>query len=917
MRRHLRPPCSVDPYVDGTASVQPTPYHLVMARTHVAVVPHTHWDREWYLPFQAFRMSLVETLDALLDLMEADPSYERFLLDGQMAVVDDYLEIRPESEDRLAKLIVEGRITVGPWYIQMDQFLVSGETIWRNLQLGLKKAEPYGGAMEVGYLPDMFGHIAQMPQILAQAGLRDAVLWRGVPSSVTSTGFDWASPDGSQVRVEYLPLGYSNGALLPATAEGLLRRVTDHHKELEPLLAGDLLMMNGSDHLAPQPHLSQLIADANAIQDELAFTITSLPEYLTSVPRDNLERIEGELRSGARANLLMGVASNRVDVKRAAAITERNLERRAEPLAALVLGTEDYPHALLDLAWLQMIYNSAHDSICACSVDEVVDAVVARYAEARQIAEGVADRGLATLATSMAHAGPVVVNLSQRSRSGVLELALIGDDLALDRVQVLSEQTGLPGYIVLDAATVTTVLGLLQGPKIDNDTFVEDLALREDDEGIHLTVTIGTREVPNIPIAETKAELSARLGARPDAMVHVNLDQPTIRRVLARSAEVPGFGWRSFEATPLRNPALADPRAARIENGLVSVEVDRSDGSFAINGVPGFGRLCDGGDLGDSYNYSPPASDQIIDTPVEVTVTITEEGPVRSSIEIASCYRIPEFIDGGSQRRVGEVELRVITTVSVEAESPVVHVSSSFVNPARDHRLRVMLPLVRPATSSDAECSFTVVTRGLEAEGRADEFGLPTFPSRRFVRAGGLTVVHEGLCEYELADIHENGAETLALTALRSTGMLSRLGMALRPFPAGPLTPVDGLQLVGRRITARYGICLEDVDPYAMVDEVLLPLEVTHSLGGGHRGPSGALLAIRGAEVSAVHRVEGELEIRIYNPSASTSIVDLDGRSGTFVDLRGETIATFDGSFELGPHKIATVRLVEEAPSLA
>ena len=880
-----------------------------MARTRVALVPHTHWDREWYLPFQTFRMKLVDTLDSLLELMEADPSYLRFLLDGQMAVLDDYLAIRPESEDRLAALIQEGRITVGPWYIQMDQFLVSGETIWRNLQLGLAKAERYGGAMEVGYLPDMFGHIAQMPQLLAQAGFRDAVLWRGVPSSVSATGFVWVAPDGSEVRVEYLPFGYSNGALLPATAEGLIRRVTDHLTELEPMLIGDALMMNGSDHLAPQAHLGKLVAEANASQDELHFSIESLPEHLASVPREGLGRVEGELRSGARANLLMGVASNRIDVKRSAAVAERHLERRAEPLAALALDPEHYPTALLDLAWLQMIYNSAHDSICACSVDEVVDAVLARYAEARQIADGIAERGLSTLATSMANAGPVIVNLSQRTRSGVLELALIGDDLAHDRVQVLSERTGLPGYIVLDAATVTTVLGLLQGPKIDNDTFVEDLALREDEEGIHLTVTIGTREVPNIPIAETKAELVARLAERPDAMVHVSLDQPTIRRVLARSQEVAGFGWRSFEPAALANPAVADPGATRISNGLVTVDVERSDGSFAINGIPGFGRLSDGGDLGDSYNYSPPASDQIIDTPHQVTATITEEGPVRASVEIRSSFTIPEFIDGGTQRRVGEVELVVSTTVSVEAESPVVHVQSTFVNPARDHRLRIMLPLVTPATSSEAECSFGVVTRGLEAEGRADEFGLPTFPSRRFVRAGGLTVVHEGLCEYELTDVDDRGAANLALTALRSTGMLSRLGMTLRPFPAGPLTPVEGLQLVGKQITAHYGICLEDIDPYGMVDEVLLPLEVVHSLGGGEQGPSGSMLSIGGAEVSAVRRVGGQLEVRVFNPRASASTVTIDGESGTLIDLRGRLLGTFNERFELGPHKIATLRL--------
>src|ERR1700716_3810743 len=106
----------------------------------VAVVPHTHWDREWYLPFEGFRARLVELLDEFLPRLEADPSYARFLLDGQMAVVDDYLELRPHAEPVLRRLGASGRLGMGPWYILMDEFLVSGETIIRNLQLGQERA---------------------------------------------------------------------------------------------------------------------------------------------------------------------------------------------------------------------------------------------------------------------------------------------------------------------------------------------------------------------------------------------------------------------------------------------------------------------------------------------------------------------------------------------------------------------------------------------------------------------------------------------------------------------------------------------------------------------------------------------------------------------------------------------------------
>jgi len=155
----------------------------------IAIVPHTHWDREWYEPFQTFRMRLVKLLDALLPMLESDPSYARFLLDGQTVVIDDYLEIRPDARAALARLAAAGRISVGPWMVLMDEFMVSGETIVRDLQYGLARGSDLGGAMEVGYLPDMFGHVAQMPQLLRLAGMEHSVVWRGVPAAVEQTAF--------------------------------------------------------------------------------------------------------------------------------------------------------------------------------------------------------------------------------------------------------------------------------------------------------------------------------------------------------------------------------------------------------------------------------------------------------------------------------------------------------------------------------------------------------------------------------------------------------------------------------------------------------------------------------------------------------------------------------------------------------
>jgi hypothetical protein len=900
-----------------------------MSQRRVSIVAHTHWDREWYEPFQSFRLRLVHLIDGLLELLEHDPSYSTFLLDGQMALVDDYLEVRPEAEDRIRALAVAGRLTMGPWYTLMDEFLVSGETIIRDLQMGMARGAAFGAVMEVGYLPDMFGHVAQMPQLLRLAGFEHAVVWRGVPSVIDRSAFHWEAPDTSCVRAEYLVDGYGNGASVPDDAKALLRRISDHEKEVSSFLLDGMLFMNGTDHQEPQPWLGRVVAEANDLQEYYVLEVTSLAAYLERATNEGLPRWKGELRSGARANVLMGVTSNRVDVKRRAAAAERSLERRAEPLCALFLPPQQWPGRLLELAWTQVVRNAAHDSVCACSVDDVTDAVLERYAEARQIGDGLAEQALKAFSRSLAEPGVVVVNPSSHPRGGVVEIAVRGETPP-PHTQPLPEEPGafgIPrglGTLTLDAPTVRTILGMLpDGSRIDTHTWIDGIDVSEDDTGIDITIAFGTEERFDVPVSTIKQDLYTRLGARPDSVVRVRLDQPPTQRVLVRVARVPGLGWEPGVPATLSHPVTIDEAPVPttgsttvvIRNGLVAVEVDPSDGTFAVDGLRGFGRLVDGGDHGDSYNYSPPLSDRLVETPDSVSVTVTERGPVRARVLVVSRFTWPERVDDTTRARCGERTVEISTTLELRADEPVVRVSTSFVNPSRDHRLRVHLPLPSPATCSEAESAFAVVERALEAEGRPEERGLPTFSSRRFVSAGGLTVVHDGLMEYELVDFEEldgcRRADTLALTLLRSTGMLSRLGMAYRPLPAGPITAVEGLQLQGRKIEVRYAVCTSCDDPYSMADKVLLPLEVVHAPGGGWRKATGSALEVEGAEVSAVRRVAGVLEVRVFNPTDHQTMVRVPDRSGWLVDLGGRTVSSFDGSFSLRPFAIATFRAPE------
>ena len=163
----------------------------------VHLISHTHWDREWYLTREQFRLRLIDLVDRVLEMLRADSGYAYFHLDGQTIVLEDYLELHPENADEIRGLIRSGRLLVGPWYVMPDEFLVSGESLVRNLALGHRIARAFGGSMPVGYLPDLFGHVGQMPQILRQFGLDNAILWRGFGGPPAE--YWWESPDGSRV----------------------------------------------------------------------------------------------------------------------------------------------------------------------------------------------------------------------------------------------------------------------------------------------------------------------------------------------------------------------------------------------------------------------------------------------------------------------------------------------------------------------------------------------------------------------------------------------------------------------------------------------------------------------------------------------------------------------------------------------
>ena len=386
----------------------------------VTVVPHTHWDREWYEPFERFLERLVPMMDDLIALLGR--GFPHFHLDGQTAMIDDYLAVRPERAADIERHARGGGLSVGPWFTQMDEFLVSGESHIRNLERGLARARDLGAFVPpVGYLPDQFGHIGQMPQILAQAGIDRAAVWRGVPAGVDRTAFWWEGPDGTRVLTEYLVFGYSLGARLKdaSNPSDLAMSLAHAVETLAPRSARPrYLVTAGSDHHGPDPTLPQRLEGARGSNPALDARIGSIAAHVSGPPPEDLPVWRGELRSSARAYLLPGVISSRVHQKRERARVESLVERYAEPLAALVLGV-DWPEADLDRIWQLLLWNGAHDSVCGCSVDAVARDVDGRFAEARGLAEGIVDSALAGLGRQVSEPGVLRFNPSPFERDGV------------------------------------------------------------------------------------------------------------------------------------------------------------------------------------------------------------------------------------------------------------------------------------------------------------------------------------------------------------------------------------------------------------------------------------------------------------------------------------------------------------------
>ncbi len=743
----------------------------------LVVVSHTHWDREWYLPFEAFRARLVRMMDALLDLLDRDPEYRIFVLDGQTVPLDDYLEIRPERRADIERLVRDGRLLAGPGYVLPDEFLIGGESHIRNLMTGIRSARAYGRAMMVGYAPDAFGHIAYLPAVLRGFGIDSVVIWRGVGAEATTSEFRWAAPDGSEVLAVYFPYGYGMLPALPEDPEILRSALGNIRSLLEPLATTRyVLVPNGTDHLPAHTGLSGVIKRANDLLEDAEMVHGDYPTYVETVRRElggngyaKLPRLEGEFRSSQRSNVLAGVLSTRISLKQRYQQCEDLLARYAEPLSAwralleqgtgnMELGQDGATRGLLRHAWRLLLQNAPHDSVTGCSVDEVYEDVGARFNRCQQIAESViydAQRYIADRAARVGEDSVVVSNLENGPRTDFCTVRLPVD------------------------------------PSANPVCFV-------DGEG-----------------GKTYLQTIERGGQSP-------LDRRE-RAVFAFLAQnVPAFGYRSYRVesadsskiVTLATAPISTPEGPyeALDNRFLHVSADRGDGVLTIQHRPtgglyrGLNRFVDSGERGDEYTYDAPKRDAIIGRPSSPPdIRVIETGPARRTLEVKMTYSLPARLTEDRQGRSEErVACEIVTRASLYPGVPRIDIETEIENRAKDHRLRVHFPTGIRTGRSYAEQHFGVVSRPIGVPEHDDtwfEKPVATYPQKSFVDISdgerGFMLANRGLPEYEALE-EPDGTITIALTLLRCVEWLSRDDLSTRKGHAGPGMHTPGAQMQGR-----------------------------------------------------------------------------------------------------------------------
>ncbi|UVI28865.1 alpha-mannosidase [Paenibacillus spongiae] len=748
----------------------------------IHVVSQTHWDREWYQDFQGFRARLVYMIDELIDHMEKDPEYKHFMMDGQTIVLDDYLEIRPENRERLQKLIQAGRIDIGPWYVMPDEFLVSGESLIRNIQKGMSQSRSWGvEPMMSGFVVDIFGHNSQMPQILQGFGIDNAVLFRGFHGDADPSEIWWEGADGSRVLGLKLDedRSYSDfyfafrwpffdrDDAYEAHKEELIDRAVAHMAFKNRRTTTTVgIGMDGVDHVEIEPQLPLLIKLLNETDRlNVTFIHSSLEKYL-----EELRSKLGELRvykgeqkalayNGVNNWVPENTLSSRIHLKQHNYSCETLLEKWAEPLGVMTsLEGRPYSAGFLNKAWEHLLQNHPHDSICGCSIDQVHQDMIYRFDQSRLISEQMIKEQTSFIVDHLneselgGNQAFTVFNSSSFGIEGVIEVELLlpaGSDAA-----VALKGMGGTSFRLFDHAR--------------NEVSYQVLSIRSGSANKFRPY----RELPRLDMVDRyRIAFAASIPAM--GYSTYTLEKYTIEHPAPLAYSAPKL------IGPVRHTGSMQTDENTWNNGRIIVQVGAS-GTIDVTDIRS-GHTCKGllvfedeGDIGDGWSHiAPVGNTKVRSSGLQAVISTVADGAYQSTIRVQLTLKLPKGIEAGENGRSSElVDVPVTTYIDLKKDDPVIYCRTSITNTARDHRLRLLFPAGLDAEHYYTSTPFDFVKRDVRVPDQSDYLRKPfeVVPHNGIVALDdgerGFALYSKGLYEVSVRD---NAGRTIALTLYRST----------------------------------------------------------------------------------------------------------------------------------------------------
>lgn len=754
-----------------------------MKEKNVHIVPHTHWDREWYFTNARSTVYLISQVNEVIDVLEKNPDTYYYLLDAQSSLIEDYLSFYPEKRPVLEKLIGSQRLLIGPWYTQTDQIAVAQESIVRNLYYGIEFAGQLGHSMMIGYCPDIFGQGGNMPQIYRKSGIKSAIIWRGIGhSKLKQNEFLWKGTDGTEILAIQMPFGYFYGANIPETSEELKHFSSLMIPKLEQRSAfNQLYMPNGFDQLPINHRLNQIVAKLNGIDSDRQYLISSPEKYLAELWKDirsqgdkKLPRVTGELLDGEDSRVHKSIYSTRADLKKKNNQLENYVTNVLEPISTLgYLCGLCYPQREIERVWKILFKNAAHDSIGNCNSDSTNFDIGARNKSAYDFAQNIAEK--------------VMRDISMNIRTDQDYSFTVFNPLPVPRSELLDTWVYLPD-------------GNYHFEDVDGHEIPYEIINQQDqsDYVLHQAELL----TPTMYRSHEKKKLPQKV-----YYTHIKFWVDN----------VPGLGYRQFylhSDTAAELAAFCEKKQNQIENEYYQVWFDASTRTFSVKAKK-TGRvyqrqfeIIENGDGGDSYNYSPPDQDlSITSSEAQVAEIKSHFGSLEQSIAVQMNFQVPQDLSARARRQKnGQMPLNL--SVSLNRQDPVVHVSVKVVNQVLSHRVRVKCHTDIHGQGSLADGLFGTVQRPFvhsqAVHWQQDhwvEKPIELNPLQSFAALSDahatVAVLTDGVREYEVTG--ENYSD-LMLTLFRTYSYMGKKELLYRPGRASgeTIVPTPDAEIQGR-----------------------------------------------------------------------------------------------------------------------